>query len=111
MIFRLWHASIHPARVEEFNAFSREHAGPMFGQLPGFMGVFYLQDLPNVMVLTLWQDMAAAKAVAGHALYQNTVANLQATGILRDMKAVSYYHLQDAALVLPELFAPYVKLP
>jgi heme-degrading monooxygenase HmoA len=98
MVFRLWHAHIHLTRQDDYRDFAHKQSVEMFRQMPGFCGVFFLENGEDVGVLTLWQDMSAAQNLAKHPLYQDTVAQLQATGILRSTRQVEYWEASGAVL-------------
>jgi heme-degrading monooxygenase HmoA len=98
MVFRLWHANIHQSRQQDYMDFAHKQSVHMFKQIDGFKGVFFLENGEDVGVLSLWQDMAAAQNLAKHPLYQDTVAQLQATGILRSTRSVEYWEASGGVL-------------
>lgn len=82
MIARLWRTRIDPARGAEYDDFAARHSRPMFASLPGCLAAFFLGAGETRSVLTLWTGLAAIEALERSATYLETVARIEATGIL-----------------------------
>jgi len=113
MIARLWKTGIDPARTAEYDAFADGYSRPMFAALPGCLGAIFLGNADVRWVLSLWSDPASIEALRSASLYRDTVARLQATGILRDPQTVELFevtggtvHALGLATALSTLLTP-----
>src|SRR5262245_29644412 len=67
VILRIWHATIDPARAEQYERFARERSLPMFRSHHGFSGCALLRSGADCTLVTLWatpEDVAALEASA-----------------------------------------------
>lgn len=53
MIARLWRTQVDVTRRAEYEQFAQEQSLPMFRQQRGFLGVFFLRDHQDCLVLSL----------------------------------------------------------
>lgn len=88
MIARSWQTRIDPARGADYDAFADTYSRPMFAVLPGCLGALFLGGGEVRSVLSLWADRASIEALDTSALYRETVARFQATGVLREPQTV-----------------------
>lgn len=65
----------------------------MFRLQPGFSGVFFASSDERRVVITLWRDRSAAEALADSVSYRTTVAELEATGLLRGTPTLELYEI------------------
>src|SRR5215510_6356945 len=99
MIARLWTTRIDPALAAEYDAFAARYSRPMFAALPGCLAAFFLDAGGEVRsVLSLWADQASIDALAGSALYRDTVTRFQATGVLREPQTVELFEVTGGTL-------------
>jgi len=80
---RIWTTGLDESRAPEYEDFARTVSLPMFRRHDGFGGVLFARSVSERVVITLWQDRAAAEALGESADYRATVKALEATGFLR----------------------------
>lgn len=110
MIARIWRTQVKLKRVAEYEQFAQEQSLPMFRQQQGFLGVFFLREHQNCLVLSLWEDRTAVEALATSATYQATVRQLQATGLLLGNSLVERFEVSGGTL-LPTVLSHLEKQP
>jgi quinol monooxygenase YgiN len=98
MVGRIWRTEVDDARAEDYRDFARSRSLPMFRAEPGFAGVLFAARGAQRAVITLWRDRAAAEALAQSPAYRATVAEIEATGLLRGDSAVEVLELEGAFL-------------
>ena len=79
---RTWRAHIQEDRIEDYLTFLEERSVPMFRSLPGCLGAVFLRDRDVVTVVSIWTSGTAIDALPSNALYTETVAALESSGIL-----------------------------
>ena len=89
MIARTWIVEVDPARADAYEKFAREVSVPMFKQQVGCRGVLMTRDGQRCQVISLWADRGAVDALCGSPTYEDTVAAIQALGILSDAGPVA----------------------
>lgn len=89
MIARTWTIEVDPARADTYERFAREVSVPMFKQQAGCRGALMTRDGHRCQVISLWADSAALDALGGSQSYADTVAAIQALGILTDADPVA----------------------
>ncbi len=104
MIARIWRTQVESARLAEYEKFAQEQSLPMFQQQRGFLGVFFLREHQDCLVLSLWTDRAAVEALATSATYQGTVHRLYDTGLLLGQQQVELFDVSGGTL-LPEILS------
>jgi heme-degrading monooxygenase HmoA len=82
MIMRIWRTQVDPSRAADYERFAAEQSLPMFRAQPGFQGLLFGRHDRDRVVMTLWDDDAAADALERSASYRDTVARITATGFL-----------------------------
>jgi heme-degrading monooxygenase HmoA len=110
MIARIWRTQVDLTRLAEYEQFAQEQSLPMFRQQRGFLGVFFLREHQNCLVLSLWEDRIAVEALATSATYQATVRQLQATGLLLGHSLVELFEVSGGTL-LPTALSHIEKQP
>lgn len=100
MIIRIWRTEIASACMAEYERFAQERSLPMFRHQQGFLGVFFLGTRKDRAVLTLWRDVPSVEALAHSSTYQETSAQLQATGLLVGQPSVEVFEVQRGILDL-----------
>jgi heme-degrading monooxygenase HmoA len=104
MIFRIWRTTVDATRWDEYARFEQEHSLPMFQQLPGCLGVFFVRLAGNeAAACTLWHDQAAIDRLTDDPLYQRTVAQLEVTGLLEGTQRVEVMLITDAWLAIEKV--------
>jgi hypothetical protein len=98
MIMRVWRTQVDVTRAAEYERFAAEESLPMFRTHQGFNGLLFGRDGANCVVITLWQDGAAADALEDSPRYQDTVARISAAGFLVGQSRVERFTLHGAAL-------------
>jgi heme-degrading monooxygenase HmoA len=98
MIMRIWRTEIDPRRAPDYIEFARRYSLPMFRSQPGFKGVFFTARERERVVITLWEDIAAATALNTSETYGHTVAAIEAAGFLRGESTVELFELEDRFL-------------
>ena len=81
-VARTWRAQIGDGRLDDYLTFLHERSIPMFRALPGCLGAVFMRDRDQVTVVSVWTDGFAIDALASSSLYQETVAALDASGIM-----------------------------
>jgi hypothetical protein len=105
MIARLWETRIDPALGAEYDAFASKYSRPMFAALPGCLGAFFLGTGEVRSVLSLWVDTVSIEALKASALYNETVALFQATGVLREPQIIKIFEVTGGIVDAPILVA------
>ncbi|TWD73131.1 hypothetical protein FB561_7016 [Kribbella amoyensis] len=98
MIARIWRTGLDEARAAEYDTFAVERSLPMFRRQPGFRAALFLRTEHGRVAITLWRDQAAVEALASSTDYQETVAAIRATGILRPPQTVEILPVDEAWL-------------
>jgi quinol monooxygenase YgiN len=91
-VARTWRARVDAGRLDDYLAFLHERSIPMFSALPGCLGAVFLRDRDQVTVVSVWSDGSAIDALTTSSLYNETVAALDASGILRFTEGVAVHH-------------------
>jgi heme-degrading monooxygenase HmoA len=103
MIVRIWRTEIERARMSEYEQFAQERSLPMFHQQQGFLAVLFLGTQKDRAVLSLWKDLSCVEALAQSSTYQETAAQLNATGLLVGQTSVEVFEAQGGTLELEAL--------
>lgn len=82
MIMRIWRTQVDVARATEYERFAAEQSLPMFRAHRGFSGVLFGRHGADCIVITLWEDDAAADALEDSPRYRDTVGRITTTGFL-----------------------------
>jgi len=82
MIMRIWRTQVDTTRAAEYESFAAEQSLPMFRAHRGFSGLLFGRRGADCLVITLWEDEAAADALEDSPRYLDTVARISATGFL-----------------------------
>jgi len=98
VVVRIWRTEIAPTRSQDYRDFAHSRSLAMFRAQPGFAGVLFAARGAERVVITLWRDLAAAEALARSRTYKATVAELEATGLLRGDSAVEVLELEGVVL-------------
>jgi len=98
MIVRIWRTRIDLARAGEYRDFAHCRSLPMFRAQPGFAGALFAARQAERAVITLWRDLASARALGHSRAYQATVAQIEATGFLQGQSTVEIFELEEAFL-------------
>jgi heme-degrading monooxygenase HmoA len=96
MVIRIWHTKIDETRAEDYLQFAQSRSVPMFRAQPGFAGVVFAARGAERAVITVWHDLAAAEALEHSSTYSSTVAEIEATGLLRGESSVDVLDVQGA---------------
>lgn len=102
MIARIWRTGVDEGRAGEYDVFVVERSLPMFRRQPGLRGVFFVRTADGRAAITLWQDLAAAEALATSEDYLDTVEAIKAAGFLRSPQSVEFLPVEQAWLA-PDL--------
>jgi heme-degrading monooxygenase HmoA len=94
MVARIWRTQIDETRADEYRRFAHVKSLPMFREQPGFVGVLFAANLADRAVITLWRDIASARALDQSETYKSTVAEIEATGFLRGESSVEIFELE-----------------
>lgn len=103
MIIRIWRTEIERAQMAKYEQFAQERSLPMFHQQQGFLGVLFLGMQKDRAVLTIWRDLPAVEALAHSSTYQETAAQLNATGLLIGQTSLEVFEAQGGSLDLQAL--------
>src|SRR5262245_10838002 len=97
MIGRLWMTGLKPGRGGAYEAFAREISLPMFRSQEGFLGCVMSRNEETGLVITLWKDEQAVKALDASSSYNEAVAKILAMDVLSAEQAtrVGKVHLLD----------------
>jgi hypothetical protein len=98
MVVRIWRATIDVTRAEDYLDFARSRSLPMFRAQSGFAGVLFAAQGAERTVITLWRDVAAAQALDHSPTYNATVAEIEATGFLREVSTAEVLELEGVFL-------------
>jgi heme-degrading monooxygenase HmoA len=98
MVARIWRTEIGPGSAGEYGEFARSRSMPMFRAQRGFRGVLFAARDDERLVITLWEDRAAAETLDESPDYRATVAAIEATGVLRGASAVELLEIEGVFL-------------
>jgi heme-degrading monooxygenase HmoA len=98
MIVRIWRTHIDEDRAAEYRDFARLRSLPMFRAQRGFAGVLFAARGDARAVITLWDDLAAVDALEDSQTYKTTVADIEATGLLRGPSTIEVLHIEQLFL-------------
>jgi heme-degrading monooxygenase HmoA len=96
MIARIWRTQIDQERATEYEAFAAQQSLPMFRSHPGFVGLLFGRNGSDCVVVTVWEDEAAADALESSPAYLRKVARISAAGFLRGDSIVERFDLHGA---------------
>lgn len=105
ILARLWTTQIEEARGADYETFARVLSQPMFASMPGCVGALFLGIGSHRAVLSLWLNSRAIEQAEASIHYQDTVASLVASGVLRGAQQVSIWPVREGFLRTSELFA------
>ena len=97
-VLRIWRARIDSSRAGEYLSFANEQSLPMFRGHAGFLGVIFAARGAERLVLTVWRDMEAVRALDASPRYSATVADIEASGFLDSASPVEVYTIEGGAL-------------
>lgn len=95
MIARFWTVDVDPAGIETYETFARDVSVPMFQAQQGYRGVLMMRNDSACRVITLWSDRDAVAALEASPSYRETVAHIEALGILSNPKPVQLFELHE----------------
>ncbi|GAA4960369.1 antibiotic biosynthesis monooxygenase family protein [Actinoplanes utahensis] len=98
MIMRMWRTQVDEGRAAEYERFAAEESLPMFSSQPGFLGLLFGREGAECVVVTLWEDHAAADALEASPGYRETVARISAAGFLRGASTVERMSVHGSRL-------------
>jgi heme-degrading monooxygenase HmoA len=93
MIMRIWRTQVDEARAAEYERFAAEESLPMFRAHRGFKGHLFGRRGADCVVVTIWEDDAAADALEASPRYRDTVARINAAGFLVGPSEVDRFQL------------------
>lgn len=82
MIVRLWKVKVNPDRIEQYALWEKTRSLPMFQELQGCLGVFFLRSKEHCLALSMWQGMDAVDALKDCKLYEKTSSDYEQSGML-----------------------------
>jgi heme-degrading monooxygenase HmoA len=94
-VVRIWRTGLDESRAQEYEEFARTVSVPMFRRHAGFAGVLFARSSGERVVITFWQDRAAADALAESDDYQVTVQAIEAAGFLRPPQRLELLDVHD----------------
>jgi heme-degrading monooxygenase HmoA len=98
MIMRIWRTQVDVTRATEYEGFATEQSLPMFRAHRGFSGLLFGRHGADCIVITLWEDDAAADALEDSPRYRDTVARISTTGFLVGPSRVERFTLHGEDL-------------
>jgi heme-degrading monooxygenase HmoA len=98
VIVRIWHAEIELQRLEEYLTFAQSISLAMFRAHAGFLGVFFGRSGQRVAVITVWREASDVNALADSPRYAETVAALEATGLIVSTGSVEIFEVDNHSL-------------
>jgi heme-degrading monooxygenase HmoA len=98
MIMRIWRTQVDVTRATEYEQFAAEQSLPMFRSHRGFSGLLFGRNGADCIVITLWEDDAAADALEDSPRYRETVARISATGFLTGPSQIERFTLHGKEL-------------
>ena len=107
MIIRIWRTQVNASRTTEYENFAQTYSLPMFRQQEGCLGVLFLRTEKDYAALSLWDSIQVVEKLAHSSIYQETVQQLQATGLLEGQQAVEVFEVRGGFLDLQALAATY----
>jgi heme-degrading monooxygenase HmoA len=93
MIMRIWRTQVDEARAAEYERFAAQQSLPMFRAHQGFEGHLFGRRGGDCVVVTIWEDDAAADALEASPRYRETVARINAAGFLTGPSQVDRFRL------------------
>jgi heme-degrading monooxygenase HmoA len=98
MIMRIWRTQVDVTRASEYERFATGQSLPMFRAHRGFSGVLFGRHGADCIVITLWEDDAAADALEDSPRYRDTVARITTTGFLTGPSQIERFTLHSKDL-------------
>jgi hypothetical protein len=98
MIVRIWRTQIDETRAADYRNFAHAKSLPMFRAQRGFEGVLFAARGVERAVISFWQDLSSVEALDVSSTYQATVAEIEATGMLRGESAVEVLEIEEGFL-------------
>jgi len=98
---RIWRTRVDEARAAEYERFAMVESLPMFRAHRGFGGLMFGRSGPECVVITLWEDDAAADALDASPRYRETVARISSTGFLAGQSVVERFQVHGVDLPTP----------
>jgi heme-degrading monooxygenase HmoA len=98
MIMRIWRTQVDVTRATEYERFATEQSLPMFRANRGFSGLLFGRHGADCIVITLWEDEAAADALEDSPRYRDTVARISTTGFLAGPSRIERFTLHGEDL-------------
>lgn len=98
MIMRIWRTQVDVTRATEYERFAAKQSLPMFRAHQGFSGLLFGRHGADCIVITLWEDDAAANALEDSPRYRDTVARISATGFLIGQSQIERFALHAKEL-------------
>jgi heme-degrading monooxygenase HmoA len=93
MIIRIWRTQVDKTRAAEYERFAAEESLPMFRAHRGFKGHLFGRNGGDCVVMTIWEDDAAADALEASPHYRDTVARISTAGFLVGQSRVERFQL------------------
>lgn len=90
---RIWRTQVDVTRATEYEQFATEQSLPMFRAHRGLSGVLFGRHGADCIVITLWEDDAAADALEDSPRYRDTVARISTTGFLTGPSQIERFTL------------------
>jgi heme-degrading monooxygenase HmoA len=98
VLARIWRAQIDESRSGDYERFAEHRSLSMFRSHQGFQGVLFLRNAGDCLVMTLWDSQAAIDALEASSRYQATVAEIMATGFIRQAGTVEVFELHGGMM-------------
>ncbi len=99
MIIRVWRARVDDARASEYERFAEEASLPMFKEQHGFRGSLFGRSGEECVVVTVWDDDAAADSLDASPSYSKTVSSIRAAGFISVELGVERFDVHAAHLL------------
>jgi heme-degrading monooxygenase HmoA len=97
LIARIWRTGLDESRAPQYEDFAQTVSLPMFRRHDGLSGVLFARSRAGQrVVITLWEDQAAADALGKSDDYRATVQALEATGLLRPPQEIELLHIHGS---------------
>ena len=93
---RIWTTRIAMDREDEYVAFAESRSLAMFRSQSGCLGVLFLKCGEEHAACSFWSSHADLEALELSSSYRDTVAALQATGLLVGDATVKVYEVVDS---------------
>ena len=100
-IARIWRTRVAAGRAADYQHFANSRSLAMFRAHDGFIGVIFGSADAERVVISFWRDAAAVSSFEASQCYQETVRELETSGLILGSSSVDAYMVDGGTLDRP----------